>query len=87
MDSITKQKQFWSDDDDSVLKAIREGFLSTQQAMWADLPNWKKTASGMPSTAGTTASVCFIKRGKLFIGHCGDSGIVMGQRDAFNPTK
>ncbi|TRY75567.1 hypothetical protein TCAL_04521 [Tigriopus californicus] len=87
MDSITKQKQFWSEDDESVLKAIREGFLSTQQAMWADLPNWKKTASGMPSTAGTTASVCFIKRGKLFIGHCGDSGIVMGQRDAFNPTK
>ena len=60
MDAITKQKNFWSDDDDLVLKAIREGFLSTQQAMWTDLPNWKKTASGLASTAGTTASVCFI---------------------------
>jgi hypothetical protein len=41
MDSITKQKAFWSEDDDQVLKAIREGFLSTQQAMWKDQPNWR----------------------------------------------
>ena len=87
MDAITKQKNFWSDDDDLVLKAIREGFLSTQQAMWTDLPNWKKTASGLASTAGTTASVCFIKRGKLFIGHVGDSGIILGERDPHHPTK
>ena len=87
MDSITKQKNFWSDDDDLVLKAIREGFLSTQQAMWKDLPNWKKTASGLPSTAGTTASVCFIKRGKLFVGHVGDSGIILGERDPNHPTR
>lgn len=31
MDAITKQKNFWSDDDEMVLKAIREGFLTTQQ--------------------------------------------------------
>ena len=79
MDAITSQKLFWSDNDDDVLKAIREGFLITQQAMWKDLPNWRRTSSGYPSTAGTTASVAFVKRGKLFIGHCGDSGIVLGE--------
>merc|ERR1711971_557811 len=59
MEHITKNSKFWSDDDQTVLKAIREGFLETQKAMWADLPNWRKTASGLPSTAGTTASICF----------------------------
>jgi protein phosphatase 1D len=37
------------------------------------------------STAGTTASVCFIKRGKIFVGHCGDSGIILGQEDPKHP--
>ena len=87
MDAITKNKLFWSEDDDLVLKAIREGFLSTQQSMWTELPNWRKTATGLPSTAGTTASVCFIKRGKLFIGHVGDSGIVLGERDPTHPSR
>jgi len=80
MEYITKNSKFWSDDDDQVLRAIREGFIETQKAMWADLPKWRKTASGLPSTAGTTASICFIKRGKLFIGHVGDSGIMLGER-------
>lgn len=87
MDAITKNKMFWSEDDDEVLKAIREGFLSVQQLMWNELPNWKKTSSGLPSTAGTTASVCFIKRGKLFIGHVGDSGIILGEKDPHQPTR
>ena len=87
MDTITRQKSFWSDDDDQVLKAIREGFLQTQQAMWSDLPNWRKTASGLPSTAGTTASIGFIKRGKLFVGHVGDSGIVLGEEDPLRPGR
>ena len=86
MEHITKNSKFWSDDDQTVLKAIREGFLETQKAMWADLPNWRKTASGLPSTAGTTASICFIKRGKLFIGHVGDSGIILGERDPLNTS-
>ncbi len=87
MDSITRQKGFWSDDDEQVLRAIREGFLTTQQAMWRDQRNWRPTNSGLPSTAGTTASVCFIKRGKLFIGHCGDSGIVLGEQDPDDQDK
>ena len=39
---------------------------------------WPKTASGLPSTAGTTASIAFIRRGKIYIGHVGDSAIVLG---------
>jgi len=87
MDAITSNRNFWSEDDQLVLKAIREGFLTTQQNMWKALPSWKKTTQGHPSTAGTTASVCFIKRGKLFIGHVGDSGIVLGERDPHHPSR
>lgn len=61
MDNIVKHQNFWSENDDLVLKAIREGFLKTQNDMWADLPNWTKTNSGLPSTAGTTASIAFIR--------------------------
>jgi len=81
MDNIVKHQNFWSENDDLVLKAIREGFLKTQNDMWADLPSWGKTSSGLPSTAGTTASIAFIRRGKIFVGHAGDSGIVLGEQD------
>lgn len=39
---------------------------------------WPRTASGLPSTAGTTASVAFIRKGKIYIGHVGDSGVILG---------
>jgi len=81
MDQIVQQKNFWSDDDDLVLKAIRDGFITTHQAMWKELETWPKTPSGLPSTSGTTASIAFVRRGKLYIGHVGDSGIVMGYED------
>jgi len=81
MDNITKLQNFWSENDDLVLKSIREGFLQTQQEMQGDLENWSKTASGLPSTAGTTASIAFVRRGKIFVGHVGDSGIVLGEQD------
>lgn len=45
------------------------------------LDKWPTTSSGLPSTAGTTASVAFLRKGKLYIGHCGDSGIVLGRTD------
>ena len=70
-----------------MLRAIREGFLSVQQEMVKDRPNWRPTASGLASTAGTTASICFIKRGKIFVGHCGDSGIILGQQDPEYPDR
>ena len=37
MDFIVRQKGFWADDDDSVLRAIHEGFVQTHHAMWKDL--------------------------------------------------
>jgi protein phosphatase 1D len=35
-------------------------------------------------TAGTTASIAFIRRGKIYIGHVGDSAIVLGVQDPDN---
>ena len=66
MDYIVRQKGFWAEDDESVLKAIHEGFLQTHYAMWKELEKWPKTASGLPSTAGTTASIAFIRSVKIF---------------------
>ena len=37
MDHIVRQKGFWSEDDETVLKAIKEGFISTHHAMWKEL--------------------------------------------------
>ena len=37
MDFVVSQKNFWSDEDELVLKAIREGFIATHQAMWKEL--------------------------------------------------
>ena len=43
--------------------------------------------SGQPSTAGTTASIAILRRGKMYVGHVGDSGVVLGtqQTDAKQP--
>ena len=49
------------------------------------LETWPKTASGLPSTAGTTASIAFIRRGKIYVGHVGDSAIVLGVQDSRDP--
>ncbi|XP_045503600.1 probable protein phosphatase 2C 71 [Colias croceus] len=82
MDSIVKQRQFWSDNDEDVLKAIRNGYMLTHLNMWKEVEKWPKTVTGLPSTAGTTASIAFIRRGKIYIGHVGDSAIVLGyQKD------
>lgn len=78
MKFIVSDKRFWSDDDDDVLQSITNGFLQTHYAMWQDQVNWPKTSSGLPSTSGTTASIAFIRRGKIYIGHVGDSSIVLG---------
>ena len=42
------------------------------------IANWPKTASGLPSTSGSTATVLFIKKNKAYVGHVGDSGLVIG---------
>ncbi|KAK4878443.1 hypothetical protein RN001_010949 [Aquatica leii] len=82
MELIVRQKNFWSDNDEDVLKAIKEGYIATHYAMWKEQAKWPKTASGLPSTAGTTASIAFIRRGKIYIGHVGDSAIVLGYQNS-----
>ncbi|XP_044597957.1 uncharacterized protein DDB_G0292186, partial [Cotesia glomerata] len=85
MDIIVKQKNFWSDKDEDVLRAIRDGYVNTHYAMWRELDKWPRTASGLPSTAGTTASIAFIRKGKIYIGHVGDSGIILGYQNEDDP--
>ena len=42
---------------------------------------WPKTVSGLPSTAGTTASVVVIKNMKIYVAHVGDSAVVIGCKE------
>lgn len=49
--------------------------------MWKAQESWPRTHAGFYSTAGTTASVAFIKNSKIFVGHVGDSKIVLGMED------
>jgi len=81
LDNIFKQDYFWSGDDELVLKAIKAGFIATHMAMIKEVVNWPKTPSGLPSTAGTTASVLFLMNHKYYVGHVGDSRIVLGRQD------
>ena len=39
MDYIVRQKGFWSNDDEQILRAIHEGFVQTHHAMWKELGN------------------------------------------------
>lgn len=43
-----------------------------------NIGKWPRTASGHPSTSGTTGSIAIIKNSKLYIGHVGDSGVALG---------
>lgn len=78
---IVRQDDFWKSDDESILNAIKKGFLDTHMAMLDSLPCWPKTIRNLPSTSGTTASVLFIKNGKYYTGHVGDSRIVLGSEN------
>jgi len=75
---IIESDEFWCDDENKVLKAIHDGFVKCHIDMWKELPNWPKTASGLPSTSGCTATVLFIRKSKAYVGHCGDSGLMIG---------
>lgn len=39
MEAIVDQKNFWSEEDEDVVRAIREGFIQTHLAMWRQLGN------------------------------------------------
>lgn len=36
MEAIIKHKNFWSDNDEDVLRAIKDGYLATHYAMWKE---------------------------------------------------
>ncbi|XP_076832972.1 protein phosphatase, Mg2+/Mn2+ dependent, 1Da isoform X2 [Brachyhypopomus gauderio] len=80
-DLIKKQRGFWSRDDEEVCTAIRKGFVACHHAMWKKLPEWPRTATGLPSTSGTTASIVVIRRDRLYVAHVGDSAVVLGVQD------
>ncbi|XP_042905523.2 protein phosphatase 1D isoform X2 [Parasteatoda tepidariorum] len=61
-----------------VLIAYRAMSVNEIFAMQFCKCKWPKTVSGLPSTSGTTSSIAFIRRQKLYIGHVGDSKIVLG---------
>lgn len=79
--SIIRQDGFWSSNDSSVLDAIKKGFVQCHDDMWSHLPSWPRTASGLPSTSGTTATIVFIKGSRVYVGHVGDSGLVVGLKN------
>ena len=86
--TITKSPKFSSDDDNQVLSAIREGFTTVHQVMYEELwQHWKLKADGRPSTAGSTATICFIMRGKLYIAHVGDSKLVLARKNPLVPAE
>lgn len=60
MDSIVKQRQFWSDNDEDVLKAIRNGYMLTHLNMWKELGNSyiKSSLSVLILRASLGASAC-----------------------------
>ena len=64
---ITSQNEFWSLNDGDVLKAIKQGFVSTNNRMQKIAGSWPKTACGRPSTSGSTATVVLIRNGRIFI--------------------
>lgn len=55
--------------------------------MWRKSKDWPQSSPGIMCTAGTTASVAFVRRGKVFVGHVGDSGIALGKTCVAPPEK
>lgn len=81
IDSIVCQSNFWSSNDEDILRAIHDGYINTHYAMYKQHEMWPKTVSGLPSTSGTTATIAFIRKGKVYIGHVGDSCIALGYQE------
>ena len=80
--TISTSPKFRSQDDSQVLSAIREGFNKAHWVMYQERwQHWKPNEDGGPSAAGTTATICFIMRGKLYIANVGDSGIVLARKN------
>ena len=88
INTITKSPKFKSGDDRQVVTAIREGYAKLHQVMYEEMwQHWKPKELGQRSIAGTTATLCFVMRGKLYVANVGDSGIVLARDDQQVPTR
>lgn len=81
LSNITSAKDFWSGQDDLILKSVKDGFSATHQAMLHEVDKWPSAYPDQPSTSGTTASVCFIMNNKIHTGHVGDTRIISCRSD------
>lgn len=77
IERIINHQGFCSDHDEDILCAIQSGFRQTHLALWTQSQGWPKSVYGV-HLSGTTASVALFKNGKIYIGHVGDSSIVLG---------
>ncbi|XP_055329262.1 protein phosphatase 1D-like [Paramacrobiotus metropolitanus] len=80
---IVSQREFWSDNEAEILAAIRQGFINCHYKMWKASKEWPPSSPGIMCTAGTTASVAFVRGEKIYVGHVGDSGIALGRVNDF----
>ena len=88
INTITESPKFWSSDDDQVMSAIREGFTKVHQVMYKEKwQNWQPKSDGQRSLSGTTASICFVRCGKLYVANVGDSRIVLARENPLVPAK
>jgi protein phosphatase 1D len=79
---IVEQSEFWSaNDDECVLNAIKKGFVKCHLNMWDECSKWPKTQQ-YASTSGCTATVLFIRNSKAYIGHIGDSSLIIGYKNS-----
>ena len=69
MDFIVRQKGFWAEDDESVLKAIHEGFIQTHYAMWKELGESLKPPIPQ-NKANTPLFRKMAQNSKWFAKHC-----------------
>uniref|UniRef100_A0A915D0B8 PPM-type phosphatase domain-containing protein n=1 Tax=Ditylenchus dipsaci TaxID=166011 RepID=A0A915D0B8_9BILA len=60
-------------EDQDILNSIRQGFVTTFKSMREAAKDWPD-----PNMPGTTASCAFLRKGKIYIGHVGDSAVIKG---------
>ena len=73
MDNIVSLRTFWSDDDEDVLAAIKEGFLQTHMAMWKVLGEWRENevlTVSIPTRGERRPSCVFLVHFSFLVIHC-----------------
>ena len=79
-ENIKEQHGFFAREPAMVMAAIKRGFLVTQADMEEVRSEWSRSASGRPSSAGTTVALVIIHEKNVYVAHVGDSRIIAGVR-------